>query len=393
MGTTKNFFETYLKKETLFLDKSVLQSSYTPDTIPHREEQTKQVAEILAPALKMELPSNLFIYGKTGTGKTLVIKHITSQLIEITRPQQVVLQALYTNCKLKRVADTEYRFIAELCRTMGKTVPPTGLPTDEVYKIFLRTIDDTKQIIILILDEIDHLINKAGDEVLYNLLRLNAELSKCRISIIGISNDVQFIDYIDPRIRSSLSEEEIVFPPYNALQIQHILRDRAEKAFKKGSLNDGVVEKCAAYAAREHGDARRALDLLRVAGELAEREGLPNVSVKHIDLAEDKIERDRLVDIVTTQPQQFQAVLYSSINVCAERGDVSTGEVYDFYKKLCSHIGIRPLTQRRVSDVIAELDMLGIINARVISKGRYGRTKETNQEKILVVLKEGLGLK
>ena len=224
MGTTKNFFETYLKKETLFLDKSVLQSSYTPDTIPHREEQTKQVAEILAPALKMELPSNLFIYGKTGTGKTLVIKHITSQLIEITRPQQVVLQALYTNCKLKRVADTEYRFIAELCRTMGKTVPPTGLPTDEVYKIFLRTIDDTKQIIILILDEIDHLINKAGDEVLYNLLRLNAELSKCRISIIGISNDVQFIDYIDPRIRSSLSEEEIVFPPYNALQIKEILK-------------------------------------------------------------------------------------------------------------------------------------------------------------------------
>ena len=34
------------------------------------------------------------------------------------------------------------------------------------------------------------------------------------------------------------------------------------------------------------------------------------------------------------------------------------------------------LTQRRISDILAELDMLGIINAKIISKGRYGRTRE-----------------
>ena len=61
--------------------------------------------------------------------------------------------------------------------------------------------------------------------------------------------------------------------------------------------------------------------------------------------------------------------------------------------------GTKPLTQRRVGDIIAELDMSGIINARVISKGRYGRTRrislavpENIVKKIDLMLREGLGL-
>jgi cell division control protein 6 len=186
-----------------------------------------------------------------------------------------------------------------------------------------------------------------------------------------------FIDNLDPRVRSSLSEEELVFPPYNALQIQDILRQRAKIAFREECLEPGALEKCAAYSAREHGDARRALELLRVAGEIAEREGEVKILLRHIDEAEEKIERDRLVDIVKTQPKQSQCILYSIIMLSLKKkGNIFTGEIYDFYKTICEKIGLRPLTQRRISDVIAELDMFGVINAKIISKGRYGRTRE-----------------
>ncbi|MBU0461939.1 MAG: ORC1-type DNA replication protein [Nanoarchaeota archaeon] len=372
------FFEKFLNTESLFSDKKVLQSSYTPENIPHRDAQIQQIATILAPALKMERPSNIFIYGKTGTGKTLSVQHTTNQILEVAKLRDIPVKIIPVNCKLKRVADTEYRLMAELARSFDKEIPATGLPTDEVYKIFFKALDNERRIVLLVLDEIDQLIKKAGDEILYNLTRINESLKQSQICIIGISNNLMFTENIDPRVKSSLSEEEILFPPYNALQIQDILKQRAKLAFKNEVLEQGVLEKCAAYAAREHGDARRALDLLRVAGELAERKGMIKVMITDIDEAEEKIERDRIVDIVQSQPKQFQAALYAMLCLSqnTKSSRIATGDIYDLYTNVCAKAGLRPLTQRRISDIIAELDMLGIINAKVISKGRYGRTRE-----------------
>lgn len=379
-----NIFEQFLKKESLFKNKKVLQASYIPGEIRHRDKQITQIANILSPALRMEKPSNIFIYGKTGTGKTLSARYLAEQMLIMADNKKIPLKIIYINCKLKKVADTEYRLIAQLTREFGKEIPPTGLPTDEVYNIFFKTIDEEKGIILFILDEIDQLVKKAGDELIYNLTRINSELKNSQITIVGISNDLIFSNNLDPRVKSSLSEEEVIFPPYNAVQLQDILKERAGEAFKEKILGEGVIQKCAAYAAREHGDARRALELLRVAGELAERKGSDNITMKNIDDAEDTIERDRILEIVRTQPKQFQGTLYSILLNKANFGNlhnsknkfIQTGDVYDTYKDLCNKVALRPLTQRRVSDIIAELDMLGIINAKVISKGRFGRTRE-----------------
>jgi len=395
-----NFFENFLKKEEIFSDKKILQISYLPDTIEHREDQINHIANILAPCLKLNRPSNTFIYGKTGTGKTVSIKHIIKNMTDLASNKKIPVMFIYINCKLKRVADTEYRIIAQLGRELGLLIPNTGLPTDEVYRLFFDALDRKKILLLIVLDEIDQLINKAGDAVLYNLIRVNEELKNSQISLVGISNNSRFIDMVDPRVKSSLSEEDVLFPPYNALQLQDILRMRAKKAFKPAVLESGVIEKCAAYSAKEHGDARRALDLLRVAGEVAERKCSKNVKIEHIDEAEEKIEHDRVLDIIMTQPKQSQAALYAIIMVSLkEEETILTGQIYDVYKDLCNKIGLSSLTQRRIGDIIAELDMLGIINAKVISKGRYGRTREiilatpdSTNIKIKQLLEEGLDL-
>ncbi len=164
----KGFFENYLKKEFLFKDKKVLQANYTPENIPHRDDQIEQIANILGSSLMNEKPSNLFIYGKTGTGKTLSTKYVTNNLSELAKEKDINLSIVYINCKLKKVADTEYRLIAELIRSMGGSVPTTGLPTEEVYRIFTHMVDNKEQLIILVLDEIDQLVDKNGDEILYS---------------------------------------------------------------------------------------------------------------------------------------------------------------------------------------------------------------------------------
>jgi len=289
---------------------------------------------------------------------------------------------------MRRIADTEYRIFAQLTKELEedlkergkatKKVPVTGLPTEAVYDIFYQALKECNfSSLIIILDEIDQLISKTGDEVIYNLTRFNEDFTNMQLSFVGISNNITFIDEIDPRVKSSLSQEEIVFPPYNANQIQDILRKRSNLSFKKNAIDSGVIEKCAAYAAREHGDARRAIDLLRVAGEIAERRKLSKLRTDHLDQAQHKIEKERILDVVKTQPKHSQIVIFAILlKIEQTRKEIYTGDVYGLYRQICDKINLRSLTQRRISDIVSELDMLGIINSQVLSKGRHGRTRE-----------------
>jgi len=367
-----------VKDRSLFKNKYVLQSNYYPEEILHRDNEVKHIASILAPSLLGQKTSNLFIYGKTGTGKTLSVQYVTNELTKRAKSSKI-LRIEYINCKLKKVADTEYRILAELIKKLGSEVPPTGLPTDQVYLKFIEILRNCEEkLLILILDEIDQAVKRISSDFLYNLTRLNSELDKIQIVIVGISNDLKFLDMIDQRVRSSLSEEELVFHPYNALQLQDILRKRSDIAFKSNCVSEGVIAKCAAFAAREHGDSRRALDLLRVAAEIAEREASTKIDMKHIDMANNKIERDKILDIVESGTKQFQLVLFSILDLSKSRPEekIFTGNVYNYYENLAKRLNIDVLTQRRIGDLIAELDMLGLINAVVISKGRQGRTRQ-----------------
>ncbi len=349
-----------------------------PDELPHRTTQINQLAAILVGALKGETPSNVLIYGQSGTGKTAVARFVGNELQKTGKEKDQTVFFVYINCQL---VDTQYRVLTHIANhfieNWDDRIPFTGWPTDEVYNKLKQKIDEKGGACVIVLDEIDKLVSKAGDDILYALLSINSDLKSAKVSVIGISNDLKFTELLDPRVKSRLGEEEVIFPSYDAVELQDIMKQRAEMAFQGGSLEDSVMPLCAVLAAQEHGDARRALDLLRVAGELAEREGQKSVSEKYVRKAQNKIEGDRVTEVVRTLPTQSKIVLLSAI-FGEESGtkSLTTGEVYDTYRELCEEARQDILTQRRVTDLISELDMLGIFRARVVSKGRYGRTKE-----------------
>jgi cell division control protein 6 len=369
-----NLFDGLINGGGIFANKEVLRPTYVPEKLLHRTEQIKGLADILSAALKGETPSNILIYGKTGTGKTSTVKYVSTELEETARKRGCNCSLLYINSEM---FDTQYRVFAYLARAFNKRVPMIGWPTDMVYSEFKNGIDAEERCVIVVLDEVDKLASK-GDEALYNLSRINGELNTARVSLIGISNDLTFTDLLDPRVKSSLGEEEIIFSPYNAEQLKDILYARAENAFYESTLDDAVIPLCAALAASEHGDARRALDLLRVSGELAERSGSSEVCEEHVRHASEKLEVNRVAEVVKTLPLQSKIVLTSVLVLNRERSKrrFSSGEVYNMYRKLCNQLGMDALTQRRVTDFVSELDILGLVNAVIVSKGRYGRTKE-----------------
>lgn len=369
-----NIFESYLKNTSIFKNKDVLLPSYIPDKILHRDYEIVQLSSILAPTLKGYKPSNIFIYGGVGTGKTVCIRQVLKQLEEVAEKNNVPVKIIYINCKLKKVSDTEYRLLSQILESFGVIVPDTGLPTDVLYKKFFYEADKKDQTIIIVLDEIDALVRKIGDEFLYNLTR--ADLENARISIIGITNSLTFSNELDARVKSSLGEEEIIFKSYNAIQLKDILKQRALMAFYPEKITEEAISKCAALAAQEHGDARRAIDLLRVAGEIAERRGDAQVREEHIDMAEEKINIDCTIETIKSLPKQSQIVLYSILKIYETKGKVLTGDIFEKYREICSKNGLRILTNRRINDIINELEMFGIINGKIISRGRYGRTRE-----------------
>ncbi|MCC7554207.1 MAG: orc1/cdc6 family replication initiation protein [Methanobacteriaceae archaeon] len=362
-----NIFDNLEGEESVFEDKTPLDHRFLPEKLPHRDEQITEIAKHWIEALNNVTPSDVTIYGKTGTGKTAAAKFARSQLKEAAQNKNVFIKVEYIRCT---DYTTEYQVIAQLCQRLGRDVPNRGWTKGEIINtfrnIFKQNSFGNKLILIVILDEIDILLEKDGDGILYTLTRTE------NVSILSISNYIDFKKFIKPRVMSSLRDKEIVFPPYVASQLADILEERAKLSFKDNVLHNDVILLCAAMAAKEEGDARYALDLLRTAGEIADDEGSNEILGEYVRTAKDKIEHNKITDIIITLPTQQQRVLEALLKLTQSSEEITSGKLYDTYKEVSKGDSV---TYRRIFDFINELEMLGIISTNTISRGRgKGRT-------------------
>jgi cell division control protein 6 len=285
------------------------------------------------------------------------------------------IKLIYANSKEET---TLYGLLVSFGRQLGlneKELPSTGLAISEVFKRLLKIIDNNQLNAVFVIDEIDylaHLISKTGKDVLYQLTRANERLTQGSLTLVGISNDLTFKERLDPRVLSSLGEEEIVFTNYSVEQIRKILEGRIEQALVKNAIEESALNLCSAMAGREHGDARRAIDLLRVASEIAEREQKTSINEDHIRMAGQKIEENKEVTALQSYPLHEKILIIAVMKT----SELSTGGIYTAYKTLCRTVRQQELTQRRVTQMLSEIELSGLITGRIIHQGIHGRTKK-----------------
>ena len=384
-------FNNAIGSKTLIKNRKTLTIDYVPERLPFRDNESTVIAQTLSVILRGGRPSNLLIFGKPGTGKTAVVKNVIERLKNKADNLGMQITVPFMNAK---TANTNYKILYEIAEMMGINkeekklqVHFTGLSLGEATDRILEYIRRKNLRVVLVIDEIDSLVEKNGDDILYNFTRANERISAEQfISLIGISNSLTFKDKLDPRVRSSLSEEEMVFNPYTIEQLKDILTDRCKLAFTEHAIPIAAINLCAAMAGRETGDARKAIDLLRVAAEIAEREGSSTVNELHIRLAQQKIDRDTNYEILKNSTTHTKILILAIIN--SKNGN--TGEIYDAYSCLCVRLEQEPLTQRRITQIISERDLLGLVTTNIVNLGRYGRSQRIKLVVPLVTIREAL---
>jgi cell division control protein 6 len=359
--------DLFIREDPIFANKEILEINHLPDEgrIVGRDEEISQLASAVNPAIFGQSPSNILIYGKTGTGKSLCAKYVSKQLIQTADEEGVHAEFAYVDCAQDSTETQAVQTIADSLNDRAITdikIPDKGISTATYYKRLWRILDTRHDVALVILDEIDKLDD---DDILMQLSRAGeaGKIKECKIGVIGISNKIKYKDRMDERVKSSLCEREFVFPPYDATQLREIMQARSD-AFRENVLQESVIPRAAALAAREHGDARKAIDILRYAGEIAQSTGADTVREEFIIQARERAETDRFRELIRGSTPHSRYALQALTILSLDEPDMEgfrTTRIFDVYKEICRQEGAEPLSLRRVRDLLKEHAFLDII--------------------------------
>jgi len=375
-----NIFDSASRKNSVFVDRRVFDPHHSPPTLNHRDTQIRAMVMNLADALEGHIPGNMILFGPSGVGKTAASRFVGQQLEERA---QVIGSSVYTHEINCQHVNTRYRVLHRIAEGLQQTgdqvIPFTGWPADRVLSETIRRMDRQGGVHILILDEMDQLASRSEDQLLYDLTSLNVLLRESRASIIGISNDLGFTEKIPGPIRSRLSAEDIVFTPYDSDQLSDILVERAKIGLRKGAWDEGTLRFCADLSAKEHGDARRAIDLLRVSTIRAESNNSDTIEIEHIQSAHKQVEHERVIALLHGLPLH-QKLTMTSIIINERNGILTqtTGTIWETYTQACGLAGMKPLTSRSLSSIINGFHSASLAHVKNVSLGRRGRTKHVS---------------
>lgn len=375
LAPSVGMFHRLLDKPPLWRNKEVLRPTFVPDTLPARSAQMDRLGTLLLPTLRGQKAGNIFITGPSGSGKTAAVRLIGNELTKEAKERELPVEFLYVDCA---VVDTPYRVLTRVANHFISNwhdhLPSTGWLTDDVIANLTSTLNKRGGTVVLVLDNLDHLINKAGDTILSKLLRIEDDFKNGALNIIGIARNAKCLDYVDPRLKTDFFTDSVDFPGFTQDEILGILQDRVALAFQLGMVDEGSLVAGARVAAEGLGGARKALDTLLVAGELSERDG-HRITSLHMQQAAMRMAGDRARMVIRGFDVQTKLVLLSAVKAARNTMNVVTGVVYDEYRHVSIKAATPTLTCRRVTDLLTNLDVAGILTCKVVSKGRGGRTK------------------
>lgn len=363
-------------EDSIYREKRVLKEEYQPDEILERETEIEEYKHALADALFGRSPDNVFLFGKAGVGKTAVTNYVLGELqTEADRRESAdQIHVTQVNCNNERVYSTVRHLVNSLLPERAERFPKKGPSTADAFEELYTQMDRVGGTHLFVLDEIDHLNNP--DSLLYEFprARANGHIEEAKVGIIGISNNYTFRNTLSSKVKSTLMEQEISFSTYDAGELQTILRDRAERAFIDGACSDSAISACAAFAAKDDGSARQAIDLLREAADAAQKSGDGTVTDAHVEAVRERVNRGQLRDKIDDQTMHAQMVLEAVAREQRQRGEsIRTKQVQQRYKQVAESWDQEPLTSlKSVQNHLDDLHMLGFLIRADENRGKDG---------------------
>ncbi len=371
-------FSDLMKESTIFINRDALTPHYVPEQLLYRDKQINGIVKALTPALKGSRGRNLFIYGKTGTGKTCCIKYVIDK---VSRLPSVRSKISYVPCK---IYNSRYRVLNKIMSDHLPVYAKRGYGVVDIYEKMINWVEEDGKTLIVVMDEIDMV--KDLDDIMYTLTRANSDVKHGGITIVGISNNISFKEDLDPRSISSLYETELVFPPYNSSELAEIMKQRAELGLKKDAVDASVINLIAAISAKESGDARLALKTLSMAGELAEEANRNKILVEDVQKAARNADEEIAYELVGMLPEHQRLVIYAMALLdiqgsrykklmASEDPYLFSGEIFDRYSAIGNSLHKEVKSQRWFRKCLSELEMQGLIDTKESGAGIRGHTK------------------
>jgi archaeal cell division control protein 6 len=339
-----------------------------------REKQLTRIISHLSPVLDNAHPPPALIYGPTGSGKTVTMIHVLSTFEKVAEKHRIKFRYRYIDLTSPK---TYFGALNEVAIALDSTNRKyrKGIPIEYMQASIAKALAHYGGYLTLLIDEADN-IRPNPDAFLTYLAKTLPRKISCRLILILLTNRLDWEKTLDPRILSFLKKTDIIFEPYDALDLLEILTLRTEKALRIDRVDQAALKKVAAYASRETGDARKAVELLAKAVRVAE-ETSGHLGEKEVDVAESRLEVDKTIELINALASQQHLALQACYRLLTKGATkVSTGQTYEVYRDICVEQKARALTQRRFCDMVGFLDLYGLINARIVSLGRYGKTRE-----------------
>lgn len=368
--TIANLANDVERENRFFKNKDSLDIFVKTDSILGRDDKAKELIRFLLSYRYGHVIPFVSVYGRSGSGKSAVVKYVCENLPEI--------QTCFVNLrKAKTIFGCANLILSHLGEVPLKSAQGLNFAIEKITHIISESLSMSKKAcFVLILDEFDSIFtDKRGlpSEFIYKLVNMEEKLreNNHKMCMIGISNNVVSEYDLDDRVLSRIGTSEIFFDAYSHNDILNILKDRAKKAFLKNVSKD-VLQYCAQLSSQQHGDARRAIELLRLAGETAGKKEEP-LSKKHVDVASEQIQQDRIANVLQHASYHLRVVCAAVIRLTylSDSEWNSTSLIFDEYKSLLEK-ETRPLSYRRISGLLMDLKNTGILESHTGSKGRGG---------------------
>jgi archaeal cell division control protein 6 len=376
----KRIYAEVEKENLLFANKAFLDNLTLPSQIIGRERKAKELVRFLLGYKQGFVVPFVSVYGRSGSGKSTVVKFVCENLDE-----DGISYAFVNLRKARTVFGCANLILRELGQPSLKSAQGINTAIEQISNAIEQRLsqnkknNNTAKLFVLVLDEFDVLLyDKRGkpSDFIYKLLVMEEKLREkgYLMCIVAISNNVMSDYEVDDRVRSRIGTSEVFFEPYTKQAVLAILKDRAAKAFSQ-PVHSEILQYCADQSSAEHGDARRAIDLLRVAAEIAGKRG-EKISKMHVDLALARLQKDRVSTTLSSASYHLKltATALARISYLSQEVWHSTSTVYNQYRHILEKGDNTkpPLTYRRISELLTELENMGLVTSHTSSKGRKG---------------------